>query len=92
MKGTRKYECVVWEKGAVVGKRKGATIDLILDNHHLWTRFRIGGIKAMSRGISGANKRENLPMREIALDFIYSLKTKRRFDGHAKCKFEFRKN
>ena len=92
MKGTRKYECVVWEKGAVVGKRKGATIDLILDIHHLCTRFRIGGIKAMSRGISGANKRENLPMREIALDFIYSLKTKRRFDSHAKCKFEFRKN
>ena len=92
MKGTRKYECVIWEKGAVVGKRKGTTIDLILDIRHLCTRFRIGGIKAMSRGISRANKRENLPMREIALDFVYSLKTKRRFNGHANCKFEFRRN
>ena len=70
MKGRRKYECVIWEKGAVVGKGKGATIDLILDIRHLCTRFRIGGIKAMSRGISGANKKENLPMRKVALDFV----------------------
>ena len=43
----------------------------------------------MSRGISGggggANKRKNLQMREIAVEFVYSLKTKRRFNGHAKC-------
>ena len=91
MKGTRKYECVIWEKVAVVGKRKGATIDLIHHTRHLCTRFRIGGIKAMSRGISGANKRENLPMREIALDFVYSLKTKRRFNCHAKCNFASKK-
>ena len=24
-------------------------------------------------------------MREIAVDFVYSLKTKRRFNGHAQC-------
>ena len=40
----------------------------------------------------GANKRENLPLREVALDFVYFLQTKLRFNGHAKCKFEFRKN
>ena len=34
-------------------------------------------------GISGANK--NLPVREIAVDFFYSLKTKRRFNSHAQC-------
>ena len=83
MKGKRKYKCVIWEKGAVAGKRKGAIIDLIHDSRHLWTRFRIGEIKAMSRGISGANKRENLPIREIALDFVYSLKMKRRFNGQS---------
>ena len=92
MKGKRKYQRVTWEKRTVAGKRKGATIDLILDIRYLWTRFRISGIKVMSRGISGANKRGNLPMREVALDFVYSLKTKRRFNGHTKCKFEFRKN
>ena len=75
MKGTRKYQRVTWEKRTVAGKRKGATIDLILDIRYLCTRFRIGGIKVMSRGISGANKTENLPMREVALDFVYSLKT-----------------
>ena len=46
MKGTRKYECEIWEKGAVVGKRKRATIDLILDTRHLCTRLRTDGIKA----------------------------------------------
>ena len=75
MKGKRKYQRVTWEKRTVAGKRKGATIDLILDIRYLCTRFRIGGIKVMSRGISGANKRGNLPMREVALDFVYSLKT-----------------
>ena len=75
MKGKRKYQRVTWEKRTVAGKRKGVTIDLILDIRHLCTRFRIGGIKVMSRGISGANKRGNLPMREVALDFVYSLKT-----------------
>ena len=33
-------------KGAVVGKRKGATIDLIHDTRHLCTRLRTDGIKA----------------------------------------------
>ena len=106
MKGTRKYECEIWEKGTVVGKRKRATIDPILDTRHLCTRLRTDGIKAwiierlsiihdesnVTWYLMGENKRENLPLREVALDFIYSLKTKRRFNGHAKCKFEFRKN
>ena len=46
MKGTRKYECEIWEKATVVGKRKRATIDPILDTRHLCTRLRTDGIKA----------------------------------------------
>ena len=49
------------------------TKDLIHDTRHLWTRFRIDGIKAMPRGISGG-------MREIAVDFVYALKTNLSFD------------
>ena len=41
--------------------------------------FRIDGIKAMSRDISGGNKRWNLAIRVIADEFLYSIKTRRRF-------------
>ena len=60
-------------------------IDLIHDTRNLRTRFRTDGIKAMSPGISGGKQKINLPIREIAVDFVYSLKTKQRFNGHAKC-------
>ena len=34
--------------------------------------FRTGGIKAMSRSFSGANKWQNVPTQEIAVEFVYS--------------------
>ena len=33
----------------------------------------------------GANKRQNLPIREIAVELVYSLKTRQRFTSHTKC-------
>ena len=52
------------------------TIDLLHDTRHLCMRFRIDGMKAMSRGISEGKQKINLPMPEIAVDFAYCLKTK----------------
>ena len=33
--------------------------------------LRADGIKAMSRGFSGGNKQSNLPIQEIAVEFVY---------------------
>ena len=46
-------------------------------------RFRTDVTKAMSRGISGANKRQNLPIRLIVAEFVYYLKTRQQFNSHA---------
>ena len=59
-------------------------IDLIHYTRHLCTRFRIDGIKAMSRGISEGKQKINFPIQVIIDEFVYSLKTRRRFDGQAK--------
>ena len=47
--------CNLWQdtQGAIGNARIG----LIHDTHHLCTRFRIDGIKAMSRGISGGKQK-----------------------------------
>ena len=43
--------------GGIIGpKALLPSIDLIHDTRHLCTRFRMDGIKAMSRGYPGANK------------------------------------
>ena len=39
--------------------------------------LRIDGIKAMSRGFSGTNKRKNLPIRLTAVEYVYSIKATR---------------
>ena len=66
------------------------SIDLIHNIRHLCTRFMIAGIKAMSRGISGGKQVPigrllqsvilwavfSIPA--IAVEFVYSLKIKRR--------------
>ena len=62
-------------------------------SRHLCTRFRIDGKKAMSRGISGGNQKIKFAnAREIAVDFVYSLKTKRRFMVMQDVRFEFPQN
>jgi len=48
-KATRQTETVL--KGG--GRGRGGIIDLIYDTHHLCTRFRINGVKAVSRFICG---------------------------------------
>ena len=51
-------------------------IDIIHDTRNFCTRLRIDEIKAMSRGISRGKqniKFANGGMREIAVDFVYSL-------------------
>ena len=60
-------------------------IDLIHDTRHLYTRLRIDAIKAMSRGISGGKQKINLPIQVIIVEFVYSFKTRERFDSQAKC-------
>ena len=80
-KGTRQIETVV--KGE--GRRGGGIIDLIHDTRHLCTRFRINGVKAMSRFISGGGGGG-----VIAVEFVYSIKTKRRLKDLENEQFEFR--
>ena len=47
----------------------------------------------MSRGISGGNQKIKFAnAREIAVDFVYSLKTKRRFMVMQDVRFEFPQN
>ena len=59
------------------------SIDLIHNTRHLCTRFMIPGIKAMSCG-KGANKCQPVilwavfSIPTIAVEFVYSLKIKRR--------------
>ena len=45
-------------------------IDLIPDTRHLFKRFRIDGIKAMLRGISGGSQNITLAYSAVAVDFI----------------------
>ena len=66
---------------AVINSWKGCSIALIHDTRYLCTPF----IKTMSRGISGTNKWYNLPIRAIAFEFVYFLKTRERLNGRAKC-------
>ena len=62
-------------------------------SRHLCKHFRIDGKKAMSRGISGGNQKIKFAnAREIAVDFVYSLKTKRRFMVMQDVRFEFPQN
>ena len=43
--------------GGIIGpKTLFLSIDFIYDTRHLCTRFRMDGIKVVSRGFSGANK------------------------------------
>ena len=73
-------------------------IDIIHDTrhfctHHIQMRSKMAGIvnngiKAMSRGISRGKQKikfANGGMLEFAVDFVYSLKTRRRFNSHANC-------
>ena len=66
---------------AVINSWKGCSIALIHDTRYLCTPF----IKTMSRGISGTNKWYNLPIRAIAFEFVYFLKTRERLNSRAKC-------
>ena len=45
------------------------------------------GVKQCHVVFQGANKRQNLPIRVIALEFVYSLQKRRRFNSHAKYPF-----
>ena len=45
-------------------------IDLMHDTRHLFKRFRIDGIKAMLRGISGGSQNITLAYSAVAVDFI----------------------
>ena len=63
----------------------GQEIDLIHDTRHLCTRFRIDGIKAMSRGISGDKQVIAFASTSYPVEvFLYSHKTRRRFNSYAK--------
>ena len=59
--------------------------DLIRDTRYLCTRFRIDGLKAKSRAISGGKQMKKLSIRVTMVELVYSLKTRRRFNSHAKC-------
>ena len=60
-------------------------MDLIhADTRHLIAGFRIDGLKAKSRGISGGNQVKNLSIRASAVEFVYSLKTRRSFNSQVK--------
>ena len=50
------------------------TIDLIHDTRHLYTRSKIDGIKAMSRGISGGRQVIKFANTSNAVEFVYSIK------------------
>ena len=58
----------------------------IIDLIHLCMRFGTDcGIKAMTSGISGGKLVKTFASMEIAFEFVYSIKTGRRFNSHAKC-------
>ena len=68
--------------------KKGiAQIDFIHDIRHLCTCSRIDGIRAKSRGISGGKQVINLPIQVIAVEFVYSIKTRRQIPSHAQCTY-----
>ena len=66
-------------------------IDLIHVTCHLPAIFAsalgLTGVKQCHVVFQGANKRQNLPIRVIALEFVYSLQKRRRFNSHAKYPF-----
>ena len=56
-----------------------SSIDLIHDTCDLCKRFCIDGIKALSQGISGGKQMLKFANTSNQLEFVYSLKTRRRF-------------
>ena len=64
------------------------SIDLIHDTRHLCTRSRIDGIKAVSRCISGGKQVIKSANMSNHVEFVHSIKTRRRFPSHAKCTYQ----
>ena len=84
--------CLKWNKNKVLNPPKvlklkwaafwhccafGQPTDVIYDTSHICTYLWIYGIKAMSRGFSGTKKRQNLPIRLTAIEYVYSIKATR---------------
>ena len=63
------------------------SIDRIHDTRHLCTRSRIDRMKAKSLGILGGKQAIKSSNMSIAVEFVYSIKTRRRFHSHAKCTY-----